>query len=120
MALAKLEEKLANIIIQKFNETYHFAPKVEVALGVARSLINEYKQHVEIESSALHAKGLEEAYLRYYQTTKLPEKDYRMHSAHFFKNFLYSHYTVILLKKDTWIEKIYWRLITWKKKYFKV
>ena len=115
----KLEHKLADSFLQLMQREYHFVPRVEICIAAARIMINQYRTLAELDGKITYNQELEEAYARYYATTKLPEKEYAKHSAHMFKNFLYANYGLIFLKRFSWQEKLYLkvrRLLSKKKK----
>lgn len=101
--MKKLEEIVGNQIKLLMKQTYHFEMTDERARGMARSMINTYKQNTEISrSSTIH-----EVLKRYYSTTKIPPGEQHNHSAHHFALFVENSFHYLILPKTRLNKLIY-------------
>ena len=102
----KLEQKIANDVHALLEREYNLSIKPSAAIGIARCSLNHQKQN---QNSAFYRKSkhfIDAIYAAYFDSIKLPEKEYTKHSAFWFAQFVKRHYVLIPIKNNRLNRKI--------------
>ena len=100
-----MRKKVSSVLAQKLIKTIRNRYNLEMSPSRAEDIIKYILWELEKEAAKAIPKGNEafifRAYTKYYETTKLPEKEFHKHSAFWFAVYIYQHYELLPLCKKS-------------------